>query len=847
MSGALSTPQTIATQSNCIVCNAEASRNNSVYCSDNCIRKHASTAKVNVTSAASVSTIYGETTTPTVTAAATTTSNNTTSKVNQTTPEVQRKQIKLPTQSLFKDKSNHVVCIEKATGKYLTGKMAPTTENLQKWLDEHPEYEVLKPGTPQANAFKAKQLQLKTLARNMEAEKELFSVSQPVKVQTTLRFNESDKKMVYGLANKPATAPAGVKRPITMTSPSSNTSTKLSLANRSMEPITKTPKLSVMPIQKSNTVKKRLNDEPKTLSTTKSDSGTTKSSGERDQIRENARKTLIEQLIIRTKEIGDPNAIKLTENEINAFVKVAEAEMFAMFGNDTNTKYKAKYRSLMFNIKDRKNRTLIEKISNKMIEPKQLVRLSPEELASQELAKWRENENKHQLEMITKSELDMLACGKSYVLKTHKGEEVIQEGSERISLDPSISVQDVVSILNNSTVSSSSEVGDDSSSIINPPIIVKDNRYDKYLNTEGGSSTLVKKDTERNYEKKDRNENRSSTSSSKHKRKRSRERHSSHSSHSSHSHKEKNRDNDKKERNSSESRKDKKEHKTSSKHDSNNKDKKQKKKEPIPKKILTTSKIQKTEDNSISDKIRKAQTTINSILHPEEFKKSSEKTNTNETPSEAISFIRQTTTAIESDQEPTSTVTIPTPPECTPEPQSSTPPLVGKSVAPIIWSGTINMVDVATFQVSLSVLSGNTTNIPLNTDLDVVGRIRPDIVWDYLEKIRVSKDISLLRFTPQSGDDANAYETFLNYLDERRRLGVFEQTSKLIKDFYVLPLPAHAPLPNVLKKLFNTELEQNRPALLIGIIVKNKSSAPLPAKTVSRQCVPFSIGQKPTV
>lgn len=55
------------------------------------------------------------------------------------------------------------------------------------------------------------------------------------------------------------------------------------------------------------------------------------------------------------------------------------------------------------------------------------VRLSPEELASQELAQWRDKEAKHQLELIKKSELDLLAASKTYVLKTHKGEEVINK------------------------------------------------------------------------------------------------------------------------------------------------------------------------------------------------------------------------------------------------------------------------------------------------------------------------------------------------------------------------------------------------------------------------------------
>lgn len=48
-------------------------------------------------------------------------------------------------------------------------------------------------------------------------------------------------------------------------------------------------------------------------------------------------------------------------------------------------------------------------------------------MASQELAMWRERENKHQLDMIKKSELEMLTINRTYVLKTHKGEQVMED------------------------------------------------------------------------------------------------------------------------------------------------------------------------------------------------------------------------------------------------------------------------------------------------------------------------------------------------------------------------------------------------------------------------------------
>lgn len=87
------------------------------------------------------------------------------------------------------------------------------------------------------------------------------------------------------------------------------------------------------------------------------------------------------------------------------------------------------------------------------VSPKELVKLSPEELASQELAKWREKENQHQLEMIKKTELELMTKGSSYIMKSHKGEQVIDVGqSEKIAIaveiDPNTPAQELVSALN---------------------------------------------------------------------------------------------------------------------------------------------------------------------------------------------------------------------------------------------------------------------------------------------------------------------------------------------------------------------------------------------------------------
>ena len=90
----------------------------------------------------------------------------------------------------------------------------------------------------------------------------------------------------------------------------------------------------------------------------------------------------------------------------------------------TNNKYNIKSRSLIFNLKDPKN-TLYRKVLNGKISPERLVNMSAEELASSELARWRENEKKTMIELIKRDAFDQV--NQVIVKKTHKGEEFITE------------------------------------------------------------------------------------------------------------------------------------------------------------------------------------------------------------------------------------------------------------------------------------------------------------------------------------------------------------------------------------------------------------------------------------
>ena len=101
--------------------------------------------------------------------------------------------------------------------------------------------------------------------------------------------------------------------------------------------------------------------------------------------------------------------------------------MFKHFNKDTSGKYRNKYRSLIFNLKDPKNQGLFRKVINGKIGPERLVQMSAEELASSELAKWREREKISMLEMIKRDAADKV--NQVIVKKTHKGEELIESNS----------------------------------------------------------------------------------------------------------------------------------------------------------------------------------------------------------------------------------------------------------------------------------------------------------------------------------------------------------------------------------------------------------------------------------
>ncbi|KAK9110161.1 hypothetical protein Sjap_018221 [Stephania japonica] len=115
----------------------------------------------------------------------------------------------------------------------------------------------------------------------------------------------------------------------------------------------------------------------------------------------------------------DGNGDRHAEPSPKVLATRIEAELFKLFGG-VNKKYKEKGRSLLFNLKDRNNPELRERVMSGEISPERLCSMTAEELASKELSEWRmaKAEELAQMVVLPESEVDV----RRLVKKTHKGE-----------------------------------------------------------------------------------------------------------------------------------------------------------------------------------------------------------------------------------------------------------------------------------------------------------------------------------------------------------------------------------------------------------------------------------------
>jgi len=100
-----------------------------------------------------------------------------------------------------------------------------------------------------------------------------------------------------------------------------------------------------------------------------------------------------------------------------------ENEMYIVY-KGVGKDYKQKFRSLCFNLKDEKNPDLRQDVLYGNITPKQLLQMSPEDMASKEMAKQRQEIARKKMEEIKPdrdskaASTDQFRCGKCHKRET---------------------------------------------------------------------------------------------------------------------------------------------------------------------------------------------------------------------------------------------------------------------------------------------------------------------------------------------------------------------------------------------------------------------------------------------
>lgn len=691
-----------------------------------------------------------------------------------------------------------VPVLERKTGKILSGSSAPKVSNLEQWLKDNSTFEVIKPATLPTNKPR------------------LSLLSTTPTVPSMLNAKSTTPTSLTSQASSPSSS-ASLPRIKT-----DNNSSKKSIESSSASKLNLIRKRSIETFKDEETPKKAVQSDP-------------------ESTRARSKSSLKETLWNRCKDATD---LEIDEQTVEQVATEVEEALYRLFNKDVGTKYKNKYRTLIFNIKDPKNLGLFRKIIEKQITPGQLVKMSTEELASKELAEWREQEAKHQLDIIQKTELELMNMSNKYLVKTHKGEEIIEEaGKELDEGESATSTTTVVpapllEALQDTTSKHKSHLFDLNCQICTNKIKEEDVEKDKSSTSSSNTSSRKKNDkssrqsshhsessskrSEKDRRDRDRKKRDHDKERSRHRPSRSKERHHRHrSDREKERAKERKKEDDKKEDAKKEEVKKEQVKKEDVKKDEIKKEDvkideiKKEDKVPTPESVKQDPEIGEVltvkQDNgaSIDESealpVASADDMVVDVQPVQEKKKEEE-----EEPS--------------SKQEPTSTVSIKTPE------QQSSPPESG----PVVWKGIINSVETGKVNVQALDMSGTSdlADLEMPSSLDVVGRIRPEMVWDYVNQTRRAgtRDIVVFKFTPASDSDRKHYSSFLSHMYKHNRFAVVGAVSKLIKDFYVVPLPKDSPIPLALVSLSSgtKSLDENRTSsLLLGVVVRARKKRPV--------------------
>ncbi|KAM9804196.1 PHD finger protein 3 [Neosynchiropus ocellatus] len=422
-----------------------------------------------------------------------------------------------------------------------------------------------------------------------------------------------------------------------------------------------------------------------------------------EEIRRSVRDSLKEILIQRLKE----SDLKISVEKAYEVAKKTERELFHLY-KDTENKYKNKYRSLMFNLKDTKNNVLYKRVLRGEISPANLIRMSPEELASKELAAWRKRENRHTIEMIEKEQRE--AERRPITKITHKGEIEIESQEPAKAPEPAEPAS---------------------------PVKVAEVAVEPPKAPEKKADTETEKDTT-----------------------------NQHKSHLFDLHCK-----------------------------------------------ICTGRMAPPVEEAPTKALKVATTVVRrQSAIPEESKSTNPPAVDDDTVHAVLEeSLRSAQSSFEGRSEHT----------------------VGRDVETAflsnlksLWRGFINMHAVAKLVTKAFPVSGVLDNLlqDLPDSIQVGGRISPQIVWDYFEKIRATgtKEVCLIRFSPETEEDEISYTLLYAYFSSRKRYGVVSNNLKQVKDMYLIPLGATEKVPQQLVPFDGPGLESNRSNLLLGLIIRQR-------------------------
>ncbi|XP_077006621.1 SPOC domain-containing protein 1-like isoform X2 [Tamandua tetradactyla] len=142
-------------------------------------------------------------------------------------------------------------------------------------------------------------------------------------------------------------------------------------------------------------------------------------------VRDTVVRAMQEVLQMRLQALPHP---ALSEEAVAAVAAGIEAALFDLT-QGTTCRYKAKYRSLVFNLRNPRNPDLFLQVVRGDVTPYSLVRMSSIQLAPQELARWRDQEEKRSLEIIEQQQQEPYSLPSTKL--THKGEVEIQRDTDQ--------------------------------------------------------------------------------------------------------------------------------------------------------------------------------------------------------------------------------------------------------------------------------------------------------------------------------------------------------------------------------------------------------------------------------